>query len=165
MASLVQGEDSESSEDEINTDMLPSHPKGTIMTGEEEEDEDEDIDSSVQDQGKEDGGSVLSGDSPSLLRKPQWVPPSLLHKRLGDANINLRKNIVDRILKLYRLTCQNLTIVNDNLSRAQVVIEKVNANVKKSDHDLAQLKANLDDIFESANSLAPNLNVTEKGNV
>ena len=42
---------------------------------------------------------------------------------LGDANINLRKNIVDRILKLYRLTCQNLTIVNDNLSRAQVVIE------------------------------------------
>ena len=41
MASLVQGEDSESSEDEINTDMLPSHPKGTIMTGEEEEDEDE----------------------------------------------------------------------------------------------------------------------------
>ena len=41
----------------------------------------------------------------------------------GDTNLSLRKNIVDKILKLYRMTCQNLTIVNDNLSRAQGIIE------------------------------------------
>lgn len=37
--SVVAGEDSESSEDEINTDLLSSQPKGSIRAGEEEEDE------------------------------------------------------------------------------------------------------------------------------
>ena len=41
----------------------------------------------------------------------------------GEANISLRRNIVDRILKLYQLTCKNLTVVNDNLSRAQAIVE------------------------------------------
>ena len=35
--------------------------------------------------------------------------------------------------------------------------QKVNANVKKSDQDLVQLKANLDDIFDTATTLAPGL--------
>ena len=42
---------------------------------------------------------------------------------LGEFNLNLRKNIVDRILKLYHMTSHGLTVVNDNLSRAQGVIE------------------------------------------
>ena len=50
---------------------------------------------------------------------------SLIHKKLGDANLSLRKNIVDQILKLYHATCRNLTAVNDNLSKAQVVIEVI----------------------------------------
>ena len=41
----------------------------------------------------------------------------------GEANLSLRRNIVDRILKLYQLTCKNLTVVNDNLSRAQAIVE------------------------------------------
>lgn len=41
----------------------------------------------------------------------------------GDTNLSLRRNIVDRILKLYQLTCKNLTVVNDNLSRAQGIVE------------------------------------------
>ena len=41
----------------------------------------------------------------------------------GDSNVNLRRSIVERILKIYHLTCRNLTVVNDNLSRAQGTIE------------------------------------------
>ena len=39
--SVVAGEDSESSEDEINTDLLSSQPKGSIRAGEEEEEDEE----------------------------------------------------------------------------------------------------------------------------
>lgn len=98
--SVVAGEDSESSEDEINTDLLSSQPKGSIRTGEEEEDEEgKDIsrkgvggackvfvslisltetDTGGQEQvkPKEVGGADTAGGSPSLNRKSQWTPPS-----------------------------------------------------------------------------------------
>ncbi len=48
---------------------------------------------------------------------------SLLHKKLREKNQSLRHNIVDRIIKLYRITCRNLTLVNNNLSKAQGTIE------------------------------------------
>ena len=41
----------------------------------------------------------------------------------GDTNVSLRRSIVERILKLYHTTCRNLTVVNDNLTRAQGTIE------------------------------------------
>ena len=56
--SLVAGEDSESSDEEINTDQLPV-PKPGIVTGEDDEDEEED-----EEEGKalwlcHSGGSLL----------------------------------------------------------------------------------------------------------
>ena len=41
----------------------------------------------------------------------------------GEKNISLRRNIVERILRIYHATCRNLTVVNDNLSRNQATIE------------------------------------------
>ena len=41
----------------------------------------------------------------------------------GERNVSLRRNIVERILRIYHATCRNLTIVNDNLSRNQATIE------------------------------------------
>ena len=41
----------------------------------------------------------------------------------GEKNLSLRKNIVDRVLRIYHATCRNLTVVNDNLSRNQATIE------------------------------------------
>ena len=37
--------------------------------------------------------------------------------------MSLRRNIVERVLKLYHVTSRNLTIVNDNLSKAQGIVE------------------------------------------
>jgi len=147
---LVQGEDSESDE-EINTDQLtegslgyasgssfPSlqsdrHKTG-IVAGEESETDEEDEGTASLDQ--TDSGvrvqptssrtsSVSPRDSPrrSSLDSTTSAPPSLLHKRLRESNVNLRRSIVERILKIYHLTCRNLTVVNDNLSRAQGTIE------------------------------------------
>ena len=50
-------------------------------------------------------------------------PYSLLHKKLRESNVSLRRSIVERVLKLYHTTSRNLTIVNDNLSRAQGIVE------------------------------------------
>ena len=40
--------------------------------------------------------------------------------------MSLRRSIVERILKLYNITSRNLTIVNDNLSKAQGIVEVKN---------------------------------------
>ncbi len=37
--------------------------------------------------------------------------------------------------------------------------QKVNANVKKSDQDLVNLKANFDMVFDASRTLAPGLNI------
>ncbi len=57
--------------------------------------------------------------------RPLTTPPPcrLLHKKLRESNVSLRRNIVERIVKLYRITCRNLTLVNNNLSKAQGTIE------------------------------------------
>ena len=47
----------------------------------------------------------------------------LLHKKLRETNVSLRRRIVNRILRLYRTICRNLTTVNDNLSKAQGTVE------------------------------------------
>ena len=56
----------------------------------------------------------------AFFKKNFFLPSPL---PLGESNINLRRNIVERILRIYHLTCRNLTVVNDNLSRAQGTIE------------------------------------------
>ena len=60
---------------------------------------------------------------------------SLLHKKLRESNISLRRSIVERVLKLYHVTSRNLTLVNDNLSRAQGIVEVGRTRTRKKEVD------------------------------
>ena len=97
----------------------------------------------------------------------------------GERNTSLRRNIVERILRIYHATCRNLTIVNDNLSRNQATIEvfsesaphtphtththththsqKVNAHLKKAGQDLEKINITMEMASEALCEIAPTL--------
>jgi len=44
---------------------------------------------------------------------------------IGDSNVSLHEAIVTRVNTIYQATIKNLTQMNDNLSKAQTVIEVI----------------------------------------
>ena len=73
---------------------------------------------------------------------------------IGERNVSLRKNIVERILRIYHATCRNLTIVNDNLSRNQATIEVQQYKLKHLFQDTSHLSGHL---FQDTSHLSGHL--------
>eukprot|EP00731_Ephydatia_muelleri_P032244 Em0023g751a len=166
--SRVAGEDTESDE-EINTDegyvppaVAPNDKKSAFVPGEgseTDEEEEKETDGRIASAGEVEK-SISPAVSKGSLDSGQGTtapPSSLLHKRLRESNVSLRRNITDRILQMYQILCRNLTLINDNLSKSQALVEKVTAHMKNSCTNLTELNSALDDISKAMQTAAPNI--------
>ncbi|XP_013379794.1 biogenesis of lysosome-related organelles complex 1 subunit 3 [Lingula anatina] len=167
---VVQGEASESDEDEeVENIMSSKHVRGVVVSGEASESEEEETDNEFtnhQDLVPLNVDTSKSGDSlhgpitpkTRLIEKEELKYDTLLHKKLRERNVSLRRSLVDTVHQVYVGGSKELKNTTLQLVKSQNAIQDVSHNLRLLTNDLFNLEDKIDIVLSC--TLLPDINIS-----
>ncbi|XP_071114154.1 biogenesis of lysosome-related organelles complex 1 subunit 3-like [Haliotis cracherodii] len=165
---VVQGEASESDDEDMMPDAIP---QGTVISGEASESEEE-VDTSLQGSQElpalkvdRNRGEDLQGSDPTQLpiltttrmvtSKPKY--DTLLHRKLRERNLQFHGHLVSLGSHAYLSAAKHINNTTQQLLKSHVAIQDVSHNMRLMTNDLFRLEDKIN-IISSCN-LLPDINI------
>lgn len=79
---------------------------------------------------------------------------SLLHTKLRERNMHLRKMIFDTLLQSYELSARDVQNISQNLAKSQILVQEVGPTLRQTTSELFQLELKLDSVLENCKNLS-----------